>query len=68
MNVQTFACDASEWEFSLVQDGREVVALIFFRGERYGPEFRESSAADLKRAIARWMILHADVDKSGILN
>lgn len=67
VNVQRFVCDSSEWEFAVCQDGREVVAVIFFRGERFGPEFRESSTADLQRAIARWMILYADVNKAGIL-
>jgi hypothetical protein len=59
-DVRRFRCDSSEWEFAIAQDGRELVALLFFRDEPYGPEFRASSQADLQRAIARWLLLHAD--------
>lgn len=60
MNVQTYTCDASEWEFTIAQDGRELIAILFRRGEQYGPEFRATNQADLQRAIARWLLLHAD--------
>ncbi|MGH8077994.1 MAG: hypothetical protein ACREPE_11810 [Lysobacter sp.] len=59
--VKRFACDSSAWEFSVVQDGRELVAQLFHRSERYGPEFRADNQAALQRAIARWLLLHADV-------
>lgn len=60
MNVRHFNCDASEWSFSIAQDERELVAQLFQRGERFGPEFRAPDQASLQRAIARWLILHAD--------
>lgn len=58
--VQRFTCDASEWEFAVAADGRELVAVLFRRGDRYGPEFRAETAQDLQRGIARWLLLHAD--------
>lgn len=58
--VRRFACDASEWEFAIATGEEQVVAVLYFRGERFGPEFRASNQADLQRAIARWLLLHAD--------
>lgn len=58
--VRRFTCDASDWEFSVAQDGRELVAMLFHRGEQYGPEFRAESQRDLQRAIARYLLLQAD--------
>lgn len=60
MLVNRFACDSSEWEFAIVKGEREVIALLYFRGERFGPEFRATNQADLQRSIARWLLLHAD--------
>lgn len=61
MSVQHFACDASAWSFSIVQDERELVAMLFLRGERYGPEIRANDQRALQRSIARWLLLQADV-------
>lgn len=61
MSAQRFACDSSAWEFDIRQDGRELVARLFFRGDRYGPEFRAPDERQLQRVIARWLLLHADV-------
>lgn len=60
MNVRHFICDASCWSFSIAQDESELVAMLFFRGDRYGPEFRAANQADLQRAIARYLLLQAD--------
>lgn len=60
IDVRRFRCDASEWEFAIAQDGRELVAVLFYRDEPYGPEFRATNQADLQRSIARWLLLHAD--------
>lgn len=60
VEVRRFTCDASEWEFAIAQDGRELVAMLFHRGDRYGPEFRATNQRDLQRAIARYLLLQAD--------
>jgi len=65
VEVRRFTCDASEWEFAIAQDNRELVAVLFFRGDRYGPEFRAANQSDLQRVIARWLLLHADADRAG---
>lgn len=57
---QRYRCDGSAWEFSVFQDGRELVARLYFRGEPYGPEFRERDQAALQVAIARYLLLHAE--------
>lgn len=64
--VRRYTCDASEWEFAIAQDARELVAMLFYRGDRYGPEFRATNQADLQRAIARWLLLHADRSGGGV--
>lgn len=66
MTVKRFVCDASEWEFAIAQDGRELVAVLFRRGERFGPEFRGEDQADVQRSIARWLLLFSD--KAGALH
>lgn len=58
--VQRYRCDGSAWEFSVVQVGRELVAQLYFRGDRYGPEFRAADQAQLQAAIARYLLLHAE--------
>jgi len=60
VNVRRFTCDASDWEFAILQDESELVAMLFFRGDRYGPEFRAANQCDLQRAIARYLLLQAD--------
>lgn len=57
---QRYRCDSSAWEFDVRQDGREVVARLFFRGDQYGPEFRERDQQRLQVAIARYLLLHAE--------
>ena len=60
MIVQRYRCDASDWEFAIAQDNRELVAVLYFRGDRYGPQFRAGNQSDLKRAIARWLLLNPE--------
>jgi hypothetical protein len=60
VHVRRFQCDTSEWEFAIATGDCELVALLFFRGERFGPEFRAANQADLQRAIARWLLLYTD--------
>lgn len=58
--VHRFRCDASEWEFEVATTHSEVVAWIYRRGERYGPEFRGEDQVSVQRSIARWLLAHAD--------
>lgn len=58
--LQRYRCDGSAWEFSVYQDGRELVARLYFRGEPYGPEFRAGDQAVLQASIARYLLLHAE--------
>ncbi|KRC33943.1 hypothetical protein ASE10_13485 [Lysobacter sp. Root76] len=55
-----YRCDGSAWEFSVYQEGRELVAQLYFRGEAYGPEFRAADQAVLQASIARYLLLHAE--------
>lgn len=48
-------CDGSDFAFSLVQDGREWVAVPYYRGESLSVEFRESSPELVRIAIAEWL-------------
>jgi hypothetical protein len=53
-------CDASDWEFSVGQDGRELVARLYFRGERFGPVFKARTERELRRAVASYLLSMSD--------
>jgi hypothetical protein len=63
--VHRFSCAGSEWEFDLAVGDGECLAYIYRRGERYGPEFKAETPAQLQARIARWLLLHAEV-KGGL--
>lgn len=57
---RVWQCDASDWQFAVFRDDAELVAVLYHRNERYGPEFRAPDQQELQARIARWLLLHAE--------
>lgn len=49
-------CNATGFGFVLRQDGRELVARLYYGSEAIGPEFRDTDEDALRLAIAEWLL------------
>lgn len=47
--------DTSDFQFDCVLDGTEVVARLYFRGERFGPEFRAQQSRSLCLQVSHYL-------------
>lgn len=56
MNRQLIRCDGSDFAFTLMQDGRQWVAIPHYRGQSLAIEFREDSPELVQLAIAAWLL------------